>query len=121
MKKTFPKVSNDEQFYFINLSDGEPTFSFKNTSGSRREQSFYYNGEKAYKHCKRMVNKMIAEYKATIISYLMVDNDVEDCSSLKQMYGRENASCVNTNNLEIIAKSLNKRFLEASSKSSGNE
>lgn len=122
MKKTFPKVRNDEQFYFINLSDGEPTFSFSRARHEHRDrQSFYYSGERAYQHCKRMVNKMIAEYKATIISYLMVENDYKDCSALKQMYGRENASCVNTNNLEIIAKSLNKRFLEASSKSSGNE
>ena len=118
MKKTFPKVKSEEQFYFINLSDGEPVFS---VSSRVRGEGFYYSGEKAYLHCKRMVSKMIAEYKATIISYLMVENEEKDCTALKQMYGRENASCVNTNNLEIIAKSLNKRFLEASSRISGDE
>lgn len=111
MYKTFPRMQNGEQFYFVNLSDGEPAYS---GSGRGGESRFYYSGEPAYKHCKRMVNTMMREFGASIISYFISDYSDNEwhMDSFRQMYGNGNVFSINTDSVESIAKVMNGKFLQ---------
>jgi len=122
MHGIFPSMQRDEQFFFVNLSDGEPCYQANNgVAGGRRgryghgtitKESFYYGDEPAYRHCKRMVDKMIRN-GATVISYLISDYGKASLRSLSAMYGVKNAFNINTDSVEQIARTMNKKFLEA--------
>lgn len=116
MNRSFPKIANGENFYFVNLSDGEPAHSVSGSNG----HTFSYHGESAYRHCKKMINKMVKDFGATIISYLISDGH-ESLHSLKKMYGNNNAFNINTDNVEQIARVMNRKFLENSGSRNSND
>lgn len=107
MNKVFPKMQSGENFFFVNLSDGEPAFS----SGRNRSDAFYYSGHSAYAHCKRMVNRMQKEHGASILSYFIGYND-EVSENFKEMYGAMNTFAVSPNSVFEIARVMNKKFME---------
>lgn len=117
MKKIFPKMQGNENFYFVNLSDGEPCFS---ANGRNSSASFFYGGSSAYHHCRRMVDTIIRENGATVISYLINDGFGVDLSSFKEMYGAKNAFAINTDSVVEIARTMNKKFLENSQRAQEN-
>jgi len=109
MRKVFPMVGRDSQFFFVNLSDGEPYFH-----DSR--EGFRYGGEGAYQHCKRMINKMRQEKGATIISYFITgwSSDGKPSHAFCEMYGATNSFLVDSDSVVQIAHVMNKKFLENS-------
>ena len=106
----FKESMQDKDCYFLNFSDGEP-FMNLNTE----EMVVSYSGEIAFAHTRKQVNK-IKEKGYNILSYYI--NDVTKFSQIdsvslnnfKKMYGK-NASFINTENINMIAKSLNEIFL----------
>jgi hypothetical protein len=110
-------VSTDENFYFLNFSDGQPTMSYTDVNGN----SISYSGEPAAAHTRQQVNK-IRDRGYKILSYFIKEQyafsrlstdeyDVKIRNMFKTMYGT-NASFVNIQNIFDIAKTINKMFLQ---------
>lgn len=107
MRKVFPTVQSGEQFYFVNLSDGEPAFS----GGVGRDQFRYY-GYPAVTHCKRIINRMQSEKGATILSYFIGHWSYGGVSeSFNAMYGATNTFMVDANSVIGIANTMNRKFM----------
>jgi len=103
-----PNKKTDENFYFLNLSDGEPYFT-----GQAGGKQITYVGEPAAEHTKEQVRKIRNKgYK--VISYF-IDGEgstSRECATLfKTMYGRD-ASFINVGNVAEIAKTMNALFLQ---------
>jgi hypothetical protein len=95
-----PKSNHELDVYFLNFSDGEPYFPYKN---------FDYNGSSAAKHTKRQIDK-IKSNGSEILSYF-VGERVDSMELFKLMYG-SNAKMVNVTDVSTISKTLNDKFLE---------
>ena len=88
--------------YFLNISDGEPYF---------HGQGFYYGGEEAVKHTRKMV-KMIESQGIKTIAYFVSDTRYShNDRDFKQMYGK-GAQMIDVTNVSQITKTMNKLFLE---------
>jgi len=83
--------------YFINFSDGEPSFS---------NQSIYYTGQAAVRHCKKMMNGF-RKRGINILSYFVGGS--YDMGDFKEMYGKD-AESINVEEVVPLAKTLNKFF-----------
>jgi hypothetical protein len=94
--------------YFINFSDGEPSFTLKNVSNS--PDDYYYSGfsgERAINHCRQMMH-IYREAGVKIMSYFISDGYYgSGKDTFKQMYG-ENAEFVNVENVTQVLKTLQK-------------
>ena len=91
--------------YFINFSDGEPYFCTKN---------YDYYGVKADKHTQSQVNKMKA-LGVKVLSYY-IDGDSIGESKRKDFdmkYGKDATAYVSVTDIVPLAKTLNKKFIEA--------
>ena len=102
--KEIVKDARGKDAYFINLSDGEPSF------GGYR---FSYVGNVALLHTRNQVNKLRAE-SVKVVSFFITDREDSEWSqySLKNfqtMYGKD-AENINVSSLTHLAKSLNKMF-----------
>jgi len=105
--------SSDEDYYFLNFSDGEPCFSFFGQKGS-----FYYDSKIGSVHTRKQVNK-IRERGYKVLSYFisqregamknLVNAGPEFC--FRTMYGAD-ASFINVSSIVSIAKTMNKMFLD---------
>ena len=94
--------SNSLDSYFINFSDGEPYFESKAIS---------YWGDSAIKHTAKQV-KCFRDKGIKVLSYFITGSeDKETSTSFKNMYGPD-ATNVNVNNLNQLAKTLNNMFIE---------
>lgn len=98
--------------YFINFSDGEPSFSYK---CSTHKYGFGYFGEIATKHTAAMIRTM-REAGVKILSYFIDDTDRYSNTTsarrlFKLMYG-ENATYVNVQNAGEVIFTLNKLLLK---------
>lgn len=91
--------------YFLNLSDGAPYF----VSGKKQ---FYYAGDDAYTHTRKMVKK-IEEMGINVLSYFIDEySDTSTPSSeFIRMYGKSSVKIDVTNSSQIV-KTMNKLFLE---------
>jgi hypothetical protein len=90
--------------YFLNISDGEPYFS---------GNGFYYSGENARKHTRKMV-KMIEAKGINTLSYFVSDYGTPSEKMMvefKDMYGN-GATFVDITNISSIVKTINKLFLK---------
>lgn len=114
-----------EDHYFVNLSDGEPCYTFYNRSGGGH--GFSYGGDDAAKHTKRQVGIMKSN-GIKILSYFIkteltlmnnlgmlipIKSEVEDktLKQFKTMYGKD-ARSINIDNVGQIAKTMNELFLK---------
>ena len=96
---------NNTDKYFINFSDGEPYFSTK---------GFDYWGNLADKHTQSQVNKMKAS-GVKVLSYYIGGKNVGDQtrSDFDYKYGKESTEYVTVTDIVPLAKTLNKKFIEA--------
>ncbi len=114
-------TSTDDNYYFLNFSDGQPFMNYQDVSGV----TVQYGGEQACIHTRSQVNKVRdkgykilsyfikEDYEALYSSYVMSSTNKDLDAVRKQfkvMYG-QNASFVNVKNIFDIAKTINKMFL----------
>ncbi len=103
IQKMIVPASNDMDSFFVNISDGEPTFSNKNIQ---------YGGMAACEHTKKQVNKIKAN-GIGVLSYFVSDGDYYSEGSkikFKTMYGAD-AKFININSIGEVTATLNKMFL----------
>jgi hypothetical protein len=92
--------------YFINFSDGMPGFSAR--AGSTH---FYYAGELAYDHTRKMVNKF-RENGVKVLSYY-IESDGWNADGVKKIFKRmygEDASFIDVSNVTQVLGTLNRRL-----------
>jgi hypothetical protein len=101
--------------FFINFSDGEPSFSLKNVAKDDSSDGGYYSyyagfsGTTAVEHCRQTMN-LYREAGVKIMSYFITDSYYDAGGSkdaFKRMYG-ENAEFVNVENVTQVLKTLQK-------------
>jgi hypothetical protein len=110
MKELIP-TTNDTDSYFLNFSDGQPTYSI-----CRGGDEISYAGEAAAEHTRKQVKKMQAN-GINVLSYFITENTNFEYSSdwtiFKKCYGSD-AKYVNVENMFEVAKSMNELFLKKS-------
>jgi len=97
--KEILKDSRGKDAYFLNFSDGEPNCD-------------NYYGTVAYRHTRAQVNKMKTE-GIKVISYFITSGSSHSLTNFQYMYGRD-AQLINVENMNEVAKSINRKFLEVS-------
>ena len=96
-------TKDNSEKYFINFSDGEPTFGTKD---------LYYRGSIAVNHTASQIKKMTAS-GVKVLSYFItgenawVSNNI--MNNFKKMYG-DSSQFVDVTQMNQLAASLNKRF-----------
>ena len=109
MKELIP-TTNDTDSYFLNFSDGQPTFSLNDGN-----DSIQYGGESAAEHTYRQIKKMQAN-GINILSYFITEyrgdnfEHTSDWRIFKKSYGKD-AKYVNVENMFEVAKTMNEMFL----------
>ena len=111
MKQLIP-TTNDTDSYFLNFSDGQPTYSI-NSGGDE----IHYGGKAAAEHTNRQVKKMMNN-GINILSYFITEyggnfEHTSDWQVFKQCYGKD-AKYVNVENMFEVAKTMNELFLKKS-------
>jgi hypothetical protein len=102
--KNFLGGTNDMDSYFLNISDGEPYFG---------NSSFYYAGQPAFEHTRKMV-KQIESMGIKTLSYYVeqwVPENGEPSSGFKTMYGKS-SKLIDVTNVSQITKTMNQLFLQ---------
>ena len=113
MKQLVPST-NESQSYFLNFSDGQPSYSI-----SKGSDDIQYSGEPAALHTKKQVKK-IRESGIDVLSYFITDygsnfEHSSDWRVFKTMYGND-AKYVNVENMFEVAKTMNELFLSKNKK-----
>ena len=113
LKQLVPST-NESQSYFLNFSDGQPSYSI-----SRGSDDIQYSGEPAALHTKKQVKK-IRESGIDVLSYFITDygsnfEHSSDWRAFKTMYGND-AKYVNVENMFEVAKTMNELFLSKNKK-----
>lgn len=106
-----PTYSDDTNNYFINISDGQPFFSFVIDN----RVSLSYNGPDAAQHTRNQVNKIRAA-GYTVLSYFIDEGaqntfTQEYTTLFRTMYGTD-ASFINVECLNQITGTLNKKMMD---------
>lgn len=110
MKELIP-TTNDTDSYFLNFSDGQPTFSLNDGN-----DSIQYGGQSAAEHTYRQIKKMQAN-GINILSYFITEyrsdrfEHSSDWEIFKKSYGKD-AKYVNVENMFEVAKTMNEMFLK---------
>ena len=117
------ECADTHDVYFINFSDGEPSFAYDKRSTLSGEKSKYaeyvnYSGEFAFKHTRTMINR-IKEHGVKVLSYFITEDNYTRTSysreytakAFKYMYG-ENAQFVNVQNVSEVLRTLNNTLLK---------
>ena len=106
IRKHIVQSGNDMDSYFLNISDGEPYFEYKN--------QYDYHGESAANHTKKMVDEM-SNMGIKVLSYFVSENNMGEASSsgriFRKCYGKS-ASYINVTNLIQVSNTMNKLFME---------
>jgi hypothetical protein len=112
LKQLIP-TTNDTDSYFLNFSDGQPTYSI-----NQGDDSINYSGSSAAEHTRRQVKKM-QNTGMNILSYFITDygsdrfENSSDWQIFKKCYGND-AKYVNVENMFEVAKTMNELFLKKS-------
>jgi len=112
LKQLIPST-NDTDSYFLNFSDGQPTYSI-NSGGDE----IHYGGENAAEHTRKQVKKM-QQTGINVLSYFITEYSKDrfehssDWSIFKKCYGND-AKYVNVENMFEVAKTMNELFLKKS-------
>lgn len=98
----------EQRKFFVNVSDGEPTFYIQGHAGHK---GGHYTGHAAYKHTRLQCDRMRAA-GITILAYY-VNHGYHDDSikAFREMYGKS-ASYVDCNNLIEVANTLNRLYMQ---------
>ena len=103
-----------EDFYFINISDGEPCFEMSYKAFNRTIKVVYMD-DVGSEHTRAEVNK-IRKYGVKVLSYFIkteYDSGVDE--NLKRqfriMYGRD-AQFIDVNDVKQIARTMNNKFID---------
>lgn len=110
------ECADTHQVYFINFSDGEPSFYMSEGSDLTKHGATYngvnYVGEFAFKHTRQMV-QLMREAGVKILSYFISDYGRPDVrnAAFRTMYG-DDASFVNVKNVGEVLVTLNKLLRE---------
>ena len=110
MKELIPST-NDTDSYFLNFSDGQPTYSISNGN-----DEIHYSGNEAAEHTYRQVKKMMGN-GINILSYFITEyhkdnfENSSDWTVFKKSYG-QGAKYVNVENMFEVAKTMNEMFLK---------
>ena len=115
MKSVFPVMNKVEQFLFVNISDGAPGWRGQEDCTNESNDQFLFTGDEAVRHCKRTVRDLQTLNGATILSYFVDEGSGTDFPTFKDMYGEGNSFSITDAGITQIARTLNKKFLEASS------
>ena len=103
--KHFVESTKDMDSYFLNICDGEPTFSNDQVS---------YGGENAVLHTKKMVNQ-IREMGINVMSYFVSEGGGSWGSNskekFKKMYGSD-SRFIDVTQIVPITKTLNELFMK---------
>jgi len=103
--KHFVESTKDMDSYFLNICDGEPTFSNDQVS---------YGGQNAVLHTKKMVNQ-IREMGINVLSYFVSEGSSSWGGSsqdkFKQMYGSD-SRFIDVTQIVPITKTLNELFMK---------
>lgn len=95
--------SRGKDAFFLNFSDGEPCHN-----------SYY--GEKACAHTRQQIAKMKSNGINVVSYFITVSNNFgSSMQNFRSMYGRD-AQNINVENMNDVARTLNQKFLEVSSK-----
>ena len=113
LKQLVPST-NESQSYFLNFSDGQPSYSI-----SKGSDDIQYSGEPAALHTKKQVKK-IRDSGIDVLSYFITDygsnfEHSSDWRAFKTMYGND-AKYVNVENMFEVAKTMNELFLSKNKK-----
>ena len=112
MKELIPST-NDTDSYFLNFSDGQPTYSI-----SHGNDEIHYSGNNAAEHTNKQVKKMMGN-GINILSYFITEcshdrfEHSSDWQVFKKCYGND-AKYVNVENVFEVAKTMNELFLKKS-------
>jgi len=108
--REIPQSDTNSESYFINISDGEPCFSF---SGESVDSTVGYSGIAAALHTRKQVNKIRA-LNYNVLSYFVSEyaNNEASINLFKTMYGKDSVF-INVENLNQIVNTLNKKMLES--------
>ena len=112
MKELIPST-NDTDSYFLNFSDGQPTYSINQGS-----DEIHYGGEPAAIHTFKQIKKMKGN-GMNILSYFITEYNSDrfehssDWQIFKKCYGND-AKYVNVENVFEVAKTMNELFLKKS-------
>ena len=107
-----PTCSDDTNSYFVNISDGQPFFSFIMDNHA----NLSYSGPDAAQHTRNQVNKIrTAGY--TVLSYFISEYTNEAAKSehgqlFQTMYGND-ASFINVENISQVTGTLNKKMMDS--------
>jgi hypothetical protein len=110
MKQLIPK-SNDSDSYFLNFSDGQPTYNINTGT-----DCISYSGHPAAKHTRKQVKKM-QQNGMHVLSYFITEMSQErfehssDWQIFKESYGPD-AKYINVENMFEVAKTMNELFLK---------
>jgi len=119
------ECKNTHDVYFINFSDGEPSFYVSNNTGTKRRRRSYvynsstagcsYSGDLAYKHTRAQINNL-KDNGVKILSYFISEytsygNNNQSVAAFRKMYG-EDAAFVNVENAQEVLRTLNKLLLD---------
>jgi len=116
--KLFNNITPDEEDrFFLNLSDGEPYYHISTSMGQ-----IYYMNDTGVTHTKSQVDK-IKRKGVRVLSYFIKDESPElvilnkDANKVKQnfttMYGKS-AQFIDIENVVELARTMNKYFLKSS-------
>lgn len=112
LMKFLPKADTSTNSYFVNISDGEPCFSYNN---SQTGVYFNYRDKQAFEHTRKQVKK-IKESGYNVISYFVSDYDTFGFDTVrnnfKTMYGSD-SHFINVENLNQIVKTINGKMMSA--------
>jgi hypothetical protein len=106
-------VSNEMDSYFLNFSDGCPSFEVH-----RSESSINYHGEVAAKHTASQIKKM-KDMGINVLSYYISDYTTkrielsDDWKIFTMCYG-DSSKYINVENMLEVAKTINDMFLKKS-------
>ena len=117
--KFFPVAGIDSQFIFVNMSDGCPEWEGNVDCTDFSTPHVDYTGDRAVAHCRRIISTLTKKNGATILAYFIGSGSYMD--TFKRMYGDSNSFNVTVAGITEIANTMNKKFLEASTKKVNHE
>jgi hypothetical protein len=115
IQKYLIPADNSVDSYFLNFSDGQPSYSI-----NTKTDTIHYSGDAAAEHTNRQVKKMIAN-GINVLSYFITERNEDNFESgydwpvFKKSYGT-GAKYVNVENVMQVARTMNELFLTKSNK-----
>lgn len=107
------KREKSADVYFVNFSDGEPSFACASLDGSN-EKSLYYSQDIATEHCRKVMH-LLRDAGVKIMSYFVSDWEPHEDTkaNFKRSYG-DGAEFVDVSNITNILRTLQKLFSDRS-------